>query len=55
MDVFLRHLDDWEREVSAYSHIRPKERSRMFLSKETNEGLHITGELILSVMFLLIL
>ena len=44
-EVFLKYLDDWENEVSLLTGISEKEKTTRFLSKETNEGLHIAGDL----------
>ena len=42
-DTFLKYLEEWEREVMSLTSIDNKEKSRMLLSRETREGLKITG------------
>ena len=42
-DDFLGYLKEWEESVSAQADLSDSERARMLLSRETIEGLHITG------------
>ncbi len=41
-DTFLGYLFEWEEEVRSLK-IKKREQSKMLLSRETREGLHITG------------
>ena len=41
---FLGYLDSWEKEVADQPGIERKEKQRMCLSKETLQGLRITGK-----------
>lgn len=41
-DTFLKYLEEWETEVRALK-VEKREQSKMLLSKETREGLQITG------------
>lgn len=41
-DTFLKYLDEWEAEVKSLR-VEKREQSKMLLSKETREGLQITG------------
>ena len=50
--VFLRYLNDWEVYVNNQLDLSAGDKSKMMLSRETLEGLRITGELILHVTFL---
>lgn len=43
-ETFLQYLDEWEREVAEEKTLKDKEKSRMMLSRETREGLRITGK-----------
>ena len=38
----MKYLNDWEQEVKE-ANIEKKKASKMLLSRETREGLHITG------------
>ena len=40
----MQYLDEWEREVAKEKDMEDKEKSRMMLSRETREGLRITGK-----------
>lgn len=40
---FLGYLKEWEEEIALQKHLTPQERNRMCLSKETLEGLRMTG------------
>ena len=40
---FLGYLKKWEDSVSARDDVTAAQKPRMLLSKETREGLHITG------------
>ena len=40
---FLGYLDEWERRVNARDDIRNADKAKLMHSKETVEGLHITG------------
>ena len=44
---FLTYLSDWENELSAIPNLPSKERQRMCISRETLQGLRITGDLLL--------
>ncbi len=37
-------MDDWEGEVMALEHVKESEKKKMCLSRETLEGIRITGE-----------
>ena len=41
---FLDYLDGWEKEVSERQGVSKPEKKRMCLSRETLEGLRITGK-----------
>ena len=43
-ETFLKYLDEWEAEVRSIE-VEKREQSRMLLSKETREGLYITGNI----------
>lgn len=38
------YLDGWKKETDALPGLEPKEKSRMLLSRETQEGLRITSK-----------
>ena len=40
---FLGYLDEWKASVASRPGLKPAEQARMCLSRETLEGLHITG------------
>ena len=42
----LRYLDEWKASVDSREGITPTEKAKMCLSRETLEGLHITGMLV---------
>ena len=42
-DEFLGYLAEWEEEVKSQPGIDAKEKQRMWLSRETVEGLRMTG------------
>ena len=42
-DEFLGYLNDWQSEVDSCTDLTPKDKAKRLLSKETMEGLHITG------------
>ena len=42
--TFLVYLDGWKKEIDALPGLEPKEKSRMLLSRETQEGLRITSK-----------
>ena len=45
VDVFLKYLDEWEKEAADHEELPKKEQQRMCLSTETLLGLRITGEI----------
>lgn len=49
-EKFLGYLDEWEAEVSARTGFTEDEKKKMTLSKETLEGLHMTGTVYLHVI-----
>ena len=57
----MKYLDDWKAEVSALPNLDNKQKARMQLSRETDEGLHISGMFgidnitVLSVFFFIII
>ena len=40
---FLQYLMEWEAQVMSYDDVDDNAKMKMLLSKETREGLHITG------------
>ena len=44
MEDFLGYLDEWENEISMIPGLRQKEKAKLGLSRETLEGVRITGE-----------
>ena len=38
------YLDGWKKEIDALPGVEPKEKSRMLLSRETQEGLRISSK-----------
>ena len=44
---FLGYLKEWKASVASREGFTPTEKARMCLSRETLEGLHITGMLII--------
>ncbi len=43
MNVFLKYLDDWKKCTETHEDLSSTERYKMMLSKETFEGIKITG------------
>ena len=42
-DDFLKYLTDWEKYVDSHTELSADAKNRMMLSRETLEGLQITG------------
>ena len=42
-DVFLPYLDEWEESVDGRKGFSPSQKNMMMLSKETRDGLKLTG------------
>ena len=42
-DVFLPYLDEWEESVDGREGFSPSQKNMMMLSKETRDGLKLTG------------
>ena len=40
---FLNYFDEWDKEVAKIKGLKQKEKQRLCLSKETLQGLRITG------------
>ena len=47
--MFLKYLDDWKKDADTHKNLTTTERSKMMLSRETLEGIHITGKCLILV------
>ena len=47
--MFLKYLDDWKKDANTHKNLTTTERSKMMLSRETLEGIHITGKCLILV------
>ena len=47
--MFLKYLDDWKKDADTDKNLTTTERSKMMLSRETLEGIHITGKCLILV------
>ena len=47
--TFLGFFDDWEKETSNLEGLNKSEKSKFILSKQTLQGLRITGKLLLNI------
>ena len=47
--MFLKYLDDWKKDADTHKNLTTTERSKMMLSRETLEGIYITGKCLIFV------